>query len=235
MKIFLITLVSTLILSVLVKAQPQDSLFVIISGDTVHIWNTGAWENCSSQFRMDVSISNDTIYVTEVDTTHDLAYCICYFDLCATVTGLQSGYYNIEVYRKFLLLYPDTLFYIGSTSFNYGGSPLTLISNSYQSDCYQISTVKGNKEQPAEFKLEQNYPNPFNPLTCIRFEIPNRTFISLKVYDILGNKIATLVNEEKPAGEYEVKFNASGLTSGIYFYRFQARNFTDTKKFILIK
>jgi len=95
------------------------------------------------------------------------------------------------------------------------------------------------------FSLSQNYPNPFNPITNIGFRIANLPdskagfgFVSLKVYDVLGREVATLVNEEKPAGEYEVEFDASGivnLASGIYFYKLQAGSFSDTKKFILIK
>ena len=90
------------------------------------------------------------------------------------------------------------------------------------------------------FKLEQNYPNPFNPSTKIKFTIPGdarreRQEVVLKVYDVLGNEIATLVNEERTAGVYEVEFNATGLPSGIYFYQMQAGNFTDTKKLVLLK
>ena len=91
-----------------------------------------------------------------------------------------------------------------------------------------------------EFSLEQNYPNPFNPSTKIKFEIPGQArndnaLVTLKVFDVLGNKVATLVNEEKPAGNYEVEFNAAKLSSGIYFYKLQAGSFVDTKKMILLK
>jgi hypothetical protein len=88
---------------------------------------------------------------------------------------------------------------------------------------------------PATFSLEQNYPNPFNPTTSIQYAIGSRQIITLKVYDVLGNEIATLVNEEKPAGEYEVEFNASELTSGIYFYQLKSGSFVETKKMILLK
>ena len=81
---------------------------------------------------------------------------------------------------------------------------------------------------PIEFSLEQNYPNPFNPYTKIKYTIPNVTLsgvegsrVALKVYDVLGNEIATLVNEEKPAGNYEVNFDASKFSSGVYFYKLQ--------------
>ena len=88
------------------------------------------------------------------------------------------------------------------------------------------------------FSLSQNYPNPFNPTTNIGFRIAKFGLVTLKVFDVLGREVATLVNEEKPAGSYMVEFDASGivnLASGIYFYKLQAGSFSDTKKFILIK
>lgn len=88
---------------------------------------------------------------------------------------------------------------------------------------------------PTTYALKQNYPNPFNPSTMISYSLPNNTFVTLKVFDVLGNEVATLVNEEKPAGNFEVEFNASGLSSGIYFYRIQTESFVDTKKLIMLK
>jgi len=88
---------------------------------------------------------------------------------------------------------------------------------------------------PEQFILEQNYPNPFNPSTTIQFRIPNSSFVNLKVYDILGNEVATLVNEEKSTGSYEVNFNSKGLSSGIYFYTISAGNFIETKKMVLMR
>jgi hypothetical protein len=85
------------------------------------------------------------------------------------------------------------------------------------------------------YYLSNNYPNPFNPSTKIKFEIPDQGFVSLKVYDVLGNEIVTLVNEQKPAGEYEVYFEGKGLPSGIYFYTLKAGNYIETRKMILIK
>jgi hypothetical protein len=87
----------------------------------------------------------------------------------------------------------------------------------------------------SSYKLSQNYPNPFNPSTIINYQLPITNFVSLKVYDVLGNRVATLVNDEKPAGNYSVNFNASNLSSGIYFYQLKANNFIQTKKMILIK
>jgi Secretion system C-terminal sorting domain len=88
---------------------------------------------------------------------------------------------------------------------------------------------------PNKFSLSQNYPNPFNPVTSMQYTIGNRQLVTLKVYDILGREIATLVNEEKPAGEYEVEFNGTNLPNGIYFYQLNAGEFSETKKMVLIK
>jgi hypothetical protein len=95
--------------------------------------------------------------------------------------------------------------------------------------------IENKNNIPVDYVLSQNYPNPFNPTTSISFSIPSRQFTIVKVYDILGNEIITLVNEEKPAGKYIVNFNASNLHSGVYFYSIRAGSFTDTKKLILIK
>ena len=88
---------------------------------------------------------------------------------------------------------------------------------------------------PDEYSLAQNYPNPFNPSTIIKYDIKDRTNVELKVFDILGREIITLITEEKPAGNYEVEWNAAGLPSGVYFYRLQAGSFVETKKMVLMK
>lgn len=85
------------------------------------------------------------------------------------------------------------------------------------------------------FNLFQNYPNPFNPTTKIKYEIPKSVHVQLKVYDILGREIATLVNEQKPAGSYEVEFNASNLSNGVYFYELRTGDFRNIKKLVLLK
>lgn len=124
-----------------------------------------------------------------------------------------------------------------------------LVAGTYGRSMYKIDLnmipVNVETQDPviAEFQLEQNYPNPFNPSTKIKFTTPSviangvkqSQLVTLKVYDVLGNEVATLVNEEKTAGTYEVEFNASGLTSGVYFYTLKADNFNETKKMLLIK
>ena len=100
-----------------------------------------------------------------------------------------------------------------------------------------ITSVKNIKKNVIlyRFYLAQNYPNPFNPTTTINYKIPKTSFVTLKIYNVLGKEIATLVNEEKPAGNYNVEFNAKGLSSGIYFYRIRAGEYVQTKKMILMK
>ena len=100
---------------------------------------------------------------------------------------------------------------------------------------YGPSDVERTKEIVNDYRLEQNYPNPFNPTTKIEFNIPESEFVSLKIYNILGNEIAKLINEEKPAGGYRVDFDASKLPSGVYFYTLKAGSFSQTKKMLLLK
>jgi hypothetical protein len=85
------------------------------------------------------------------------------------------------------------------------------------------------------YSLEQNYPNPFNPETKISFDIPIQGFVSLKIFDALGREVNTLVNEVKVPGSYSVDFNGTNLPSGIYFYKLQTENYSETKKMLLIK
>jgi hypothetical protein len=94
----------------------------------------------------------------------------------------------------------------------------------------QLTEIK-----PETFNLSQNYPNPFNPSTAIKYSVPNSSRVKIKVFDVLGKEVTTLVNEEKPAGNYEVNFDAAKLTSGVYFYRIMVSDFIQTKKMLLLK
>jgi hypothetical protein len=102
-------------------------------------------------------------------------------------------------------------------------------------DSTLLSPVEQEEKPLISYELYQNYPNPFNPSTMIRFNLPQSLFVTLKVYDVLGNKVATLIDEYKSAGSYEVEFNAGALSSGIYFYTLKAGSFTQTKKLVLLK
>jgi hypothetical protein len=123
---------------------------------------------------------------------------------------------------------------------------VTLGGGVYRRDINNILAVKTiSSKIPSGFSLGQNYPNPFNPSTKISWQSPVSSHQTLKVYDVLGNEVTTLLDEYKPAGTYEVEFSAKGgsasggnaydLPSGIYFYKLQAGGFIETKKMILIK
>jgi len=118
----------------------------------------------------------------------------------------------------------------GAGSWLYKGSNLTF---TYRIVATGVAPEKGSI--PATYSLSQNYPNPFNPTTSISFTLPSKSFVSLKVFDLLGRGVATLVNEQKSAGTYTQKWNAANVSSGIYFYRLQAGSFTETKKLVLLK
>jgi hypothetical protein len=95
--------------------------------------------------------------------------------------------------------------------------------------------VSGETDFPQTYFLNQNYPNPFNPTTVISWQSTVGSWQTLKVYDVLGNEIAILVDEYKPSGTYEVEFDAAGLSSGVYFYKLQAGEFSEIKKLIFLK
>ncbi|MDX1371653.1 MAG: M1 family aminopeptidase, partial [Nitrososphaeraceae archaeon] len=98
-----------------------------------------------------------------------------------------------------------------------------------------LVSVEDDGQIPLEFNLEQNYPNPFNPSTTIKFTLPEKEFVTLKIYDVMGNEVAILLSEEKSIGSHSVEFNAVGLASGTYFYKLQAGNNIETRKMLLLK
>ena len=93
----------------------------------------------------------------------------------------------------------------------------------------------GASEIPTGFSLDQNYPNPFNPGSTIKFSLPRTGFVTLKVYNLLGEEVATLVAENLSVGKYQIEWDASGLSSGVYYYRLQSDQFVETKKLTLLK
>jgi len=105
----------------------------------------------------------------------------------------------------------------------------------YSDPCGEIDPRPINGNNITSFKLYENYPNPFNPSTEIRFDLPEAVFVTLKVYDITGKEVAELVNEVKEMGSYSVRFNASNLSSGVYYYKLKAGNFSSVRKMLLIK
>lgn len=140
--------------------------------------------------------------------------------------------YDFNVNGKAMSIRPDGNGYVyaaGEAETSAGDVDLFAVKISKTTDVQTELTL------PSDYELSQNYPNPFNPNTRIRYQLPISGHIVLKVHDILGNEIATLVNEEKPAGIYEADFNGENLNSGIYFFTLNAGSFKQTKKIVLIK
>ena len=98
-----------------------------------------------------------------------------------------------------------------------------------------VEVNESNKSFTSDYILESNYPNPFNPRTTIKFYLPEATFVKLKVFDVLGNEVKTLINEEKDSGFHKIIFDGNGLPSGVYFYQLEAGSFIKTKQMILLK
>jgi hypothetical protein len=137
--------------------------------------------------------------------------------------NLSEGFVSLKVLAKDA--FNNKLEYVVDPAFYFGKGPNAVVMPHGVLD-NKILTV---------FSLNQNYPNPFNPATTISFTLPSKSFVSLKVFDLLGREVATLVNEQKSAGTYTQKWNAANVSSGIYFYRLQADKFTETKKLLLLK
>ena len=149
---------------------------------------------------------------------------------------------------KFTVANPNIVSINQGTNFIQGtskGETSVIISYNGMADTLYVvvddSVVTGIKEtkdikiMPKNFNLSQNYPNPFNPTTIINYSIPKTSLVTIKVYDILGREVKTLINEEKPSGNYSVQFSAGKLASGIYFYRMRAGSFIETKKLVFMK
>jgi len=127
---------------------------------------------------------------------------------------------------------------VGQSLIGRTNSQINMIKTGFWEQASKLITdvnLVDEKLLPTEFQLYQNYPNPFNPTTKISWQSPVGSWQTLKVYDLLGNEVAKLVDEEKPAGTYEVNFDAKNLSSGVYFYKLQSGAFVEMKKMILLR
>ena len=160
-----------------------------------------------------------------------------------TAKGINGNSYTVGAHRTlpagnkiaFFAFDPLSLIGAGSNPFWYGFdrvSPLVQAMRWFGAD---VVDVEDNVSSPTHFQLNQNYPNPFNPSTVISWQSAVRSLVTLKVYDMLGNEVATLVNEEKPAGNYKTDFKGTNLASGIYFCTLRAGSFVQSRKMILLK
>jgi hypothetical protein len=208
----------------------------IYDDDNITFWNTGQFRDVTNiplpveltSFKATIKkdkVLLEWLTMTEVDNYG--------FDIERSVNnsewekiGFVKGSGNSNSQKSYSFV-DDQL--TGGTEFRYR---LKQIDTDGSFDYSEILKVE---YLPQIFKLYQNYPNPFNPTTKIRYSVPRSSNVTIKVYDILGNEIATLVNGEQEAGTYEVEFDAAILPSGIYFYKLQAGLFVETKKMILLR
>jgi hypothetical protein len=153
----------------------------------------------------------------------------------APYSSVAAHGYSIRV--EFSFLREDFIVQTSVLAGGITGPPVSVTGQTwYRIDTMKVTDVNDDFDLiPGDFALHQNYPNPFNPSTSIEYRVGSTEYVTLKVFDVLGNEVAVLVNEEKPAGSYEVIFNAGNLSSGTYFYRLQAGEFSETKKFVLMK
>jgi peptidoglycan/xylan/chitin deacetylase (PgdA/CDA1 family) len=243
------------------EVVPQDSIPGLMAAGAWHPY-TNEWLTVLSEWLLNKSnnkdvwvetVANITRYIKERD---DYVYSILTYDETKIKLNIYDNLNN-EIYN-----YPLSVFVKVPESWEYalkiqGGAidslnvfindSGTVVLANIIPDGGEISlfkmSISGAEDVtdfiPKEIQLYQNYPNPFNPSTIIQYSVGNRQFVSLKVYDILGNEIATLINEEKTAGTYEVEFSYGlyhrSLPSGVYFYQLRAGNFVETKKMILTK
>ena len=233
---------------------PTDSVIVWIEGpDSVLINSTAQFKLLMTGGPAVAGGFNIATYFGEVDSSDTLSY-VLFSELTHTSPNPFS---NDTVYWNFLYTAPDSLvadtIYSVANSVNWDSIPSNLDQWNFGENfvVHVIDNpvyVQNENQQPEDFVLYQNYPNPFNPSTSIKFTIPSviasttkqSQQVTMKVYDVLGNEVATLVDEQKSAGEYNVEFNShSGegrnLTSGVYFYTLSTGNFFSTKKMILLR
>jgi len=243
----------------------SSNLYVIdMNGDEVYDIISNAWKSNQVAYWLCIDLQSNSWSKSTVSTTLETAAGVSGGDID------DDGDIDIVAVGKIpgeLVIYENTNFTWTKTVLTenfYGGSALAVVDFDNDTDLDIIAGASGlgelylwenllvtsvrrnqSKTIPEQFQLFQNYPNPFNPSTTIYYSIPELSKVVLKVYDVLGNEVATLVNEEKPAGSYEVEFPTIGgsafggntykLNSGIYFFQITAGNYVDTKKMVLLK
>ncbi len=233
-----------------IMSYPEE---IIFSADSLYSEFIGDTVNCFIENTSDYPVVLDTIYtssnygyLTFLIKNNDYFYIPLYVqfprDPCDSLNYIIPPHSSIQFQIFGIDLCPicdyevqeyfqDTLRFV----FSFNGYDYHFSNSISISGEGHMSDVEEEGVFPGEFILEQNYPNPFNPSTKISWQSPVSSWQSLKIFDVLGNEIAILVSEEKPAGNYEVSFDASKLSSGVYYYQLRAGEFVETKKMILLK
>jgi len=187
---------------------------------------------------------NVAVYYGVVDSADSLTQTLPFYAGGEQLTHtMPRPFGNATVYWDFKYTAPDSIvvdtIYSVANSVNGDGNPIPGDEWNFGANfpvvIIDIPVTVEDEISPVQFHLSQNYPNPFNPSTSIQYTVNRRQFVSLMVYDVMGNEAATLVNEEKPAGTYQVSFNGAQFTSGVYIYRLESDYFADVKKMVLLK
>ncbi len=214
----------------------------------------------ASIFRRTTLILSIVVFITAATVAHATTHVVQFggsFGFAYSPNSLNVSVGDTIKWQGDFSMHPlsSTSVPTGASSFHQGSGsvfiyPITVAGTYlYQCDFHfslgmigsftaSVVTVTENDQtsfRPDAFKLEQNFPNPFNPATTISFDLPVQTYVSLKIYNIIGQEVTTIVNEDMTAGSYSRIWNASSMSSGIYFYRLQTKSFTDTRKLILLK
>jgi len=172
------------------------------------------------------------VYATDQVSGDVLGYGVTDITGTYSISGLAPGSYNVTADAVGLTTSSTQSV---STSYDSNGNPVVGSVSFSMNSVTSVQQQPPSTAIPKSFVLNQNYPNPFNPSTTISFSVPQGSKVSLKIYNILGQEVANLVDDYRQAGNYSVQFNASKLASGVYFYRLQANDFAQTKKLLLLK
>jgi len=235
-------LIFLIIFSASLFAQ-TDSLAIKIDADTVIITNYGVNENCCAMFDFQIVKENDSVLViTEIDTGQVCRCGNCNFDLEIKITDLPLGDYLVKIYRDWETFDRPVMF-VGDIRFSFYPMHLPLTTFKYEGEqgpCYHEVVGLDDESFPDQIKLFNAYPNPFNPITNIEYYVKTHLnaspHINLSIYNLLGQKVATLVNKKQLAGTYKTKWDARDFPSGIYLYKIETANgIRETKKVILLK
>ncbi|PKL84371.1 MAG: hypothetical protein CVV24_00070 [Ignavibacteriae bacterium HGW-Ignavibacteriae-3] len=198
-----------------------------------------------------VDVYNDTLDVPFYNTlkSYGKPLAVCEFGMSKQTAGKAKNYDYRIFLNQIKNKYPDFIYWMSWNDFTnqqntiyYGmtnqNNVVDILNDAWVINRNEINwnvTAVEIDKLPLHYALEQNYPNPFNPETVIAYTLPARSFVSLKVYDLLGRQMAVLVDEDKRAGNYRVKFNGTDFSSGVYFYKLQTEKATSIKKMLLVK
>ena len=177
-------------------------------------------------------VAGSIVYATDQVSGDVLGYGVTDITGTYSISGLAPGSYNVTADAVGLTTSSTQSV---PTSYDSNGNPVVGSVSFSMNSVTSVQQQPQSAAIPKSFVLNQNYPNPFNPSTTISFSVPQGSKVSLKIYNILGQEVANLVDDFRQAGNYSVQFNANKLASGVYFYRLQANDFAQTKKLLLLK